>query len=201
MKRFSLASLICITVAGGACLSHELQGSLSPKQKWNIRNEQRARRESPDTEYVYYSTWWCSALGTCSVLCGALCTLIALVDPYIPTADRIICGTVGPASLSWGSYLLKHTWRSDAALIINEHGIRSPDHGLTLWEEISELTFVPNETTAYTWLTLHDGTRMFIDGTVLAIRQETLLRKIQRFRKLHWRGAGAFAIEPLHEKI
>ena len=50
---------------------------LSPKQKHAIRQEQKARRETEDHEYVYNNRALCGILGSLSIMGSFVCTSIS----------------------------------------------------------------------------------------------------------------------------
>ena len=181
MKKNYFAWILCLTMTSSVAIT---ECFLSPKQKAKIRAEWRLRHEDPNAEYVYYSTWFCSTVGSFSIICGTLFSIVGFLAPVLDPVDRIIFGISGPCLIGVGGHLVQQCSRRGPAIVINEEGIRSQNYGLILWQEIAYISYQPTLYSATMHFVLTDGSCIVNDGTILSTTQEKFLAKIARFKKI-----------------
>ena len=179
MNKNYFAWILCLTMTSSVVTT---ECFLSPKQKAKIRAEWRLKHEDPNAEYVYYSTWFCSTAGPCSIMCGTFFSMVALIIP--DPVDRIILAFSGGYLIGLGARLVQECSRRGPAIVINEEGVRSQNYGLILWQEIAYISYQPTLYSATMTFILTDGSCVMNDGTILSTTQEKFLAKIARFKKI-----------------
>lgn len=187
--------VLIYTALVGICLTTPaVEAFLSPKQQGKIRNEIKKRYESPDSEYIYYSKWYCSALGSFSLCIGTLATLVGFFDSHASAGDRILVTVGGNFMVSSGIFILQRCLSGTPAIVMNDAGMRSRDHGLMLWDEIDYIKFDLSTFDATMDIGLNDGTTIYIDGSFLGTNRNKILRKIERYRTVDQFGRGVFGL-------
>lgn len=184
--------IIFIIIAIAFSTFSQVHAFISPKQKKKILVEQRARYESPDAEYLYYNRIKCGVMGSLSLIVGIPATFIGLFAP-LPTSDKILLGLGGPCLVSAGCYFLTRCFRSGAGVIINEWGIRTPDYGLIIWEEIDYIDMLLSHSDDALIFILKDGTVITLDCSVLAGCRTHCIKKMLHFKDIVLEQSGYFS--------
>lgn len=177
---------------GAALIVPTAQAFLSPKQKYKIRQERRARYESSDEEYLYYNKIKCGVFGSCGLIVGVPATIIGLVSP-MPTFDKFFLSICGPIVTLSGIFFIERCFRSGAGAVINEWGIRIRDYGLILWEEIAAIDMSTNDNDDMVFFILKDQTTITVNCAPLVGSRAAVIKKLQRFRDLRLEKSGYFS--------
>lgn len=182
MKIISSKALILIVVGLFTPTTHAF---LSPKQKYKVRMERKARYEDPDHEYIYYNKIKNTVYGALCLPLGFIMTLDGFFDSDLSTLEKLLFSFAGPA-ITFGSIkLLENAFHPGPAIIITDAGIITNETGLTLWEEINKgvIDYTNSIITLET-----DESSILIMCSVLNIHIDTFLVKINRFKKINLAG-------------
>jgi hypothetical protein len=188
MKISFKKSLICCILVVGLCAPEPATYAfLSPKQKYTLRMERKARCEDSDYEYVYYNKVKNVVYGGLCLPLGFIMSINGFFNPHLEILEKLLFSFLGPFTTMASIKMINNAFHSGPAVVITPAGIITDDNGLTLWEEINK-GFISYSSPCAITLELNDESSVFIHCDTLNTSVDTFLVKINRFKKLRISG-------------